>query len=342
MRIGLVGYGAGGSRFHLPFIQAAEQWQVVGVVTRSAARRELLAREAPGVPAFDTMDELINAGVDLVVITTPPATRRSLVLRALERGVHVVADKPFAPDADTARELVAAAERAGKVLTVYQNRRWDSDFLTLRQVIDSGELGQLWRANIVLDQNSVRSVELDPNDGLLRDLGAHVVDQAIQALGPVVRVDAHLDWLGSGEQRTDVGFSLGLHHESGTYSSVSASKLCGRDERTLAVYGQRGSYLSRMADVQSDQVKAGLRPATNPEVWGVPDAADWGELRTPSGSRRVAPVAGNHADFYRKLHRALAGNGPLPVTLEQAVHTVEVLDAARASALQGGSILLGR
>lgn len=338
MRIGIVGYGAGGSRFHLPFIEAIDEWQIVGVVTRSPKRRAQLEYRSAGMPVFDTMDELIDAGVDVVVLTTPPATRRELVLRALERGVNVVADKPFAPDAQIAKELIAAAKDAGKLLTVYQNRRWDSDFLTLRRVVESGELGSIWRANFVLDMDEPGSVEADPNDGLLRDLGAHLVDQAIQLLGPVARVSGHLDFIGSENRRTDVGFALGLHHTNGAFSQVAASKMCGRTERTMTIYGEHGSYGSRMNDVQVDQISAGLTPRNNADTWGVPDSSVWGELRTPGTSKTVVPEAGNHAEFYRQLYRALVEGTPAPVQLFEALHTVQVLDAARASALQGKTL----
>lgn len=370
MRIGLVGYGTGGRYFHTPFIQAASEWNLVGVVTRSAARRTELAADAPGVPAFDSLDALIDAGVDAVVISTPPDTRRALVLRALERGVHVVADKPFAPDLAVAQELAVAAERARRTLTVFHNRRWDTDFVTLREVVRSGAIGEPWRFRFVLDQDQPGTLDAGGAGGLLRDLGAHLVDQAVQLLGPVARVDAHLDWLAvrptaqprpvSGElpatatvpaspatdpagepsDATDVGFELGLHHESGAYSSLAASKLGFRSAREMAVYGSRGSYSSDMHDVQAEQVFAGERPATATR-WGSEDEARWGVVRTATETRRVPSAQTDYTDYYRALHRALAEGEPLAVTIPEALHTVAVLDAARVSAAEGRSVALG-
>lgn len=331
MRIGLVGYGFGGSHFHLPYIQAAGSWDIAGVVTRSAERRRLLEVECPGMPAFDSLDELLDAGVDVVVISTPPQTRRDLVLRALERGAHVVADKPLAPDAATARALASAAAAAGKVLTVYQNRRWDTDFLTLRRVADSGELGQIFRAHLVMDQADPSTLDFDPKGGLLRDLGTHLVDQAVQLLGPVARVDAALDWLTRDGVSVDVGFSLALHHENGTSSQVSASKLCGREARLMDLYASGGSYSSAMPDRQTDQMLAGQRPATDSRGWGMVGPEDFGVLHTGAGQRPVPPLPGNYAEYYRRLFAALEGTGPLPVELDDALHTVDILDAARAS-----------
>ena len=335
MRIGIVGFGVGGRLFHLPYVQAAAEWELVGVVARSESTRDALAAAAPGVPAFASLDALIDAGVDAVVITTPPATRRELVLRALERGVHVVADKPFAPDAETARELIAAAHAAQRTLTVFHNRRWDTDLVTLQAVLASGELGPVWRADFALEQDDRTVLDQGPDEGLLRDLGAHVVDQLTQLFGPVERVDAHLDWIGTGERRVDVGFFLGLHHASGVFSAVSSTKGARRDDRRMIVIGREGNYESHMSDVQVEQLRAGLTPSADADVWGVEAEERWGVLTTGAGAIRVPSQRGDYTEFYRDLHRALAAGETPNVTLEQALHTVAVLDAARASALTG-------
>ena len=134
MRIGLVGYGHGGRFFHAPLISSLPAATFVGVVTRSAERRQLLAAEHPGVPAFDSIGQLVEAGVDVLVISTPLKGRPALVLDAIEHEVAVVSDKPFAADAQQAQTLITMAERQGVQLSVYQNRRWDSDFLTVRKL----------------------------------------------------------------------------------------------------------------------------------------------------------------------------------------------------------------
>ncbi|KQZ11907.1 dehydrogenase [Microbacterium sp. Root53] len=339
MRIGLVGFGFGGQKFHLPYIQAAREWELAGVVTRSPARRAELAAQAPGVPAFDDLDALIDAGVDAVVLTTPPETRRALVLRALERGVHAVADKPFAPTADVARELADAARDAGRILTVFHNRRWDTDIRTLETVLAGGELGAVWRVVSRFDLDDPGTLEVGAAHGLLRDLGSHLVDQMTHLFGPVDRVSAHLDWIGEGDARVDAGFAVSLTHRGGVHSTISSSKLTRLAERELIVYGERGSYVSRMSDVQTAAVLRGERPA-EARAWGVEAEERWGVLRTADGERTVPSAAGDYGDYYRALHAAIAGDAELAVTLEQAVHTVEVLDAARESALEGRTIEL--
>ena len=141
MRLGLVGYGSAGgtSTPRSSSRQRASSW--LGVVTRSPERRAELAADLPGVPAYDSLADLLAAGVDAVTITTPPHTRRALVLQAIAAGVPTIADKPFAPDAQGGRELVAAAEEAGVPLNVFHNRRWDADIQTLAAVLEERRAG---------------------------------------------------------------------------------------------------------------------------------------------------------------------------------------------------------
>ena len=190
MRLGLVGYGFGGRFFHAPFIVAAEDVELVGVVTRSPQRRAELARDYPGIPAFDSQAALIAAGVDAVTITTPPETRRELVLEAVAAGVHVIADKPFAPTADDGRALVAAAAHASVVLNVFHNRRWDADIRTLAAVLSRGDVGELWRVESRFDADDPATLGTP-----LRDLGSHLVDQALWLLGPAQSIYADLEWV---------------------------------------------------------------------------------------------------------------------------------------------------
>lgn len=331
MRIGLIGYGVGGRYFHAPFITAAEDTELVGVVTRSPQRRAELAADYPGLPVFDSPDTLFAAGVDAVTITTPPETRRELVLQALAAGVHVVADKPFAPTAYGARELIAAAASADRLLSVFQNRRWDADIRTLAAVIAGGELGELWRIESRFDLDQPELLEGGPHGGLLRDLGAHVVDQAIWLLGPVRLVHANLDWTQSGDDRVDCGFTITLTHQSGVRSYVTSSKLNRMDARELRAFGSGGGYWSAGTDVQAQAIFAGRRPVTEGAAWGYEREELWGTLATAAGATRIPSARGAYQDYYTQFSAAVRGDGPLPVRAEEALHTIEVLDAARNS-----------
>jgi predicted dehydrogenase len=334
MRLGLVGYGVGGKYFHAPFIRAAEDVELVGVVTRSPERRADLAREYPGVPAYDSMADLIAAGVDAVTITTPPQTRRELVLAAVAAGVHVIADKPFAPTADGGRELVQAARDAGVVLNVFQNRRWDADIRTLAALLDRGDIGDLWRVESRFDLDDPDSLDAGPDGGLLRDLGSHMVDQMLWLLGPARKVYAELDWVDLEQGRTDCGFSISITHTSGVRSHLSSSKRNRIQERELRAYGSSGGYVARGTDVQAQAIFAGLRPEQLGTAWGYETAALWGTLTTESGGVRVPSEQGAYQNFYSQFAAALRGDADFPVPATEAVRTLALLDAARKSAIE--------
>jgi predicted dehydrogenase len=242
-------------------------------------------RDLTGVPVFGSLGDLLEAGVDAVTITTPPQTRRELVLEAIGRGVHVIADKPFAPTAAAGRDLVGAAEAAGVLLSVFHNRRWDTDITTLRGVLDSGKLGDIWRLDSRFDLDQPQTLEAGPDGGLLRDLGSHLVDQALWLLGPARLVSANLDWVELSEGRTDAGFVITITHATGAHSHISASKLNRLESRELRVFGSLGSYVSSQTDVQAQAIFAGARPL-DLEGWGYEAPERWGTLTGPNGCRR--------------------------------------------------------
>jgi predicted dehydrogenase len=334
MRLGLVGYGVGGRYFHAPFVVAAEGVELTGVVTRSPDRRAELAADLPGVPAYDSLGDLLAAGVDAVTITTPPQTRRALVLEAVAAGVPTVADKPFAPDAAGGRELVAAAKGAGVPLNVFHNRRWDADIRTLAAVLAAGELGELWVVESRMDQDNAATLEVGPDAGLLRDLGSHLVDQMLWLLGPARSVYAELDHVGQAGNRTDCRFVVSLAHAGGARSRVSASKINHVEDRELRAYGSSGSYVAHGTDVQAQAVFAGRRPVDEGDRWGYEAPEHWGTLNTAAGSAPVPSAQGAYQDFYARFAAALRGEGDFPVPADEAVHTLEVLDAARVSAAE--------
>lgn len=336
LRIGVVGYGMGGRYFHAPFIAAARNCALAGIVARAADTVAAARADWPEVPVFASLAEMIAAGVcDAVTITTPPQTRRALVLEAVAAGLHVIADKPFAPDAASARDLGRAAEAKGVTLGVYQNRRYDSDMQTLAKLVRDGRLGQVWRVHSRMDQDGAHTLEAGPTGGLLRDLGSHVVDQMIWLLGPVTQVFARMDFVDLPQGRTDAGFTLTLMHEGGAVSHVEASKLNHIDAREFRAYGELGFYASSTTDVQAQAIFAGKRPADDLVAWGYEPETSWGTLRTAAGAERIPAEQGRYHDYYEAFAEAVTCGGPAPVTAEQGARTLAVLDAARQSAAEG-------
>ena len=341
LRIGVVGYGTGGQHFHTPFIAAAEGCALAGIVARAPATVAKARADWPDTPIFPSLTAMISAGVcDAVTITTPPQTRRDLVLEAVAAGLHVVADKPFAPNFEGVMELDAVAKAKGVTLSVFQNRRHDADIQTLKKVIETDGLGTVWRIHNRMDFDDPATLEAGPEGGLLRDLGSHLVDQMIYLNGPVVSVTGHMDWVDLPEGRTDASFFITLGHENGRMSEASASKLNRFNLRELRAYGDKGAYVSHSTDVQAQQIFAGKRPVHDPEGWGFEPESHWGTLFTASGSAKVPSEQGRYHDYYTAFAKSVAEGTRPPVTAEEGARTLKVLDAARQSATEGRTIIL--
>lgn len=333
MRLGLVGYGTGGQHFHAPFIEATQDIELVGIVARAKDKIDAAKADFPNVPIYDSLSSMIEyANLDAVTITTPPHTRRELVLEAIAAGLHVVADKPFAPNAEVALEMTNAAKQKGVVLSVFHNRRFDTDLVTLQKTLQSGKLGQVWRLQSRFDLDDPSTLETGPEGGLLRDLGSHVVDQAIYLLGPVASVNANMDDIELPEGRTNASFSITLNHVTGAHSHLSASKVNRMIAKELIVYAENGSYHSYATDVQAQAIFAGKRPSDDLAAWGYQDQERWPILNTEHGSERVASEQGRYHDYYHLFVKAVNKGGTPPVTPEEAVHVLRVLDAANRSA----------
>ncbi|MGB0659098.1 MAG: Gfo/Idh/MocA family protein [Mangrovicoccus sp.] len=341
MRIGVVGYGTGGRHFHTPFIAAAKGCSLAGIVARAEKTIAAVREDWPDTPIFSSLSEMIAAGVcDAVTITTPPQTRRALVLEAIEAGLDIIADKPFAPNYEAAMHLAEAADKAGVTLAVFQNRRFDADMQTLRKLVLEDRLGKIWSVHSRMDQNSYETIEAGPTGGLLRDLGSHVVDQMIYLLGPVSAVDAQMDLHDFPEGLTDVAFTITLRHESGAHSHLSASKMNYLDAREFRAYGDKGSYQSLTTDIQAQDIFAGKRPVDDLEAWGYEPEANWGLLRSAAGTETIPSEQGRYHDYYEAFETAVRTKTAPPVTAQQGALTLAVLDAARMSAEQSRTVQL--
>jgi predicted dehydrogenase len=333
VRFGLVGYGMGGRLFHAPLIASAPGCQLAGVVTRSPLRRDELARDHPGTPAYDTLADLAGAGVAAVAISTPTATHTALAQQAIGLGLAVVSDKPFALDAAAARETTELAGRLGTVLSVYHNRRWDSDFLTLRRLIEAGELGSVHRFESRFERFRPAVSPRAAGGGVLLDLGSHLVDQALTLFGPVDRVYAELH-VRDDTGRDDDAF-VALHHRNGVLAHLWMSAIQGAPGPRLRVAGTTGSYLVDLLDGQEEALRAGRSPATDGDRWGAEPEQRWGQIRRGATTEPVPSARGRWDTFYPAFAGAVRGEGPVPVDPWDSVAGLEILDAARAAATSG-------
>jgi len=335
-RFGLVGYGSGGRIFHAPLLASADGVEFAGVVTRSPQRRAELAKDHPDVPAFDSLADLAAAGVQAVTVSTPAATHVPLAREAVALGLATVVDKPFALDAEAAREVTTLAAGAGVLLSVYQNRRWDSDLLTLRRLIGEGALGEVRRFESRFERWSPDREPPAAGGGTLLDFGAHLVDQAHLLFGPSTRVYAEMR--GDGELDDDV--FVALHHASGVESHLWGSWRQAAPGPRLRVTGTTGTYIVDGIDGQEAALKAGRSPAALGERWGVEPEHTWGRLYRGATGASVRSERGRWDTYYPAFAAAVRGEGASPVDPWDSVRNMDVLDAARISATTGETVSL--
>lgn len=338
LRVAIIGYGLAGRVFHAPLIAATRGLAVTSVVTSNPERQAQVAVDHPQARTLSGPDRLWERDDhDLVVIATPNDTHVPLAAVAIDHGLPAVVDKPLAVTAARGEELVLRAQRAGVLLTVFQNRRWDSDHLTLRRLLDGGHLGEViryesrferwrpapkpgsWRERLAPDQGG----------GLLLDLGTHLVDQALTLFGPVTHVYAEVDARRGLPADDDV--FIALRHGSGTVSHLRASAVTAAPGPRLRVLGTEAGFVRTALDSQEDRLRAGDRPDTVAD-WGVEPEAHRGRLVTGDASVPVPGERGAWGQFYALLATALREGGPPPVDPADAVATLRTLEHARRSA----------
>ncbi len=294
-------------------------------------------------------DELLAAagglGVGLVVVAAPNRAHVPVARAALAAGLAVVVDKPLAPTAAEGWDLVAEAERRGLLLTVFHNRRWDGDFLTVRRLVDSGALGEVWRFESRFERwRPERPADAwreraDPGEGggILLDLGSHLVDQALVLLGPPTSAYAEVARRRPGAEVDDDVF-VALEHGGGAWSHLWASSVAPRAAPRFRVLGSVAGYEVWGMDPQEEALKRGEHPGG--PGWGAPAPERRGTLGAGDQTVAVPTEAGDYGRFYESVVASLRSGGPPPVDPRDAVRTLEVLDAARRSAATGQTVTL--
>jgi scyllo-inositol 2-dehydrogenase (NADP+) len=344
VRVAIVGYGLAGQVFHAPLAEAAEGCRLVAVVTGDRERQALVRSRHPTAAVVPTVDELLAAadGFDLLVVATRNDSHVPIASSAVRLGKAVLVDKPLALTSASARDLVDLAAAAGVVLSVFQNRRWDSDQLTLRRLLDEGELGQVLRYESRFERwrpvpraGSWReALSGEQGGGLLLDLGSHLVDQALHLFGPARRVYAEVE---ARRGESDDDDFVAIEHESGVRSQLWAGALAGSPGPRLRVLGRAGAYVVEGLDSQEDVLRerGALPEGGNPE----PESA-YGRLVRGDESRVVPSERGRWDLFYPRLADAVRGAGPVPVDPADAVAALTVLEAARRSAREAAVVTL--
>ncbi|MGZ3598705.1 MAG: Gfo/Idh/MocA family oxidoreductase [Ktedonobacterales bacterium] len=345
VRVGIVGYGLAGSVFHAPLVSSTPGMAVAAIVTGDPERQARARRDYPNVTLHTTADEMLAdpSKLDLVVVAAPNRAHVPVGLAALEAGLPVVIDKPLAPSTNDAERLIQAAKQRGKLLSVFQNRRWDNDFLTVRKLIDADLLGAVTRFESrferfrpTLKGGWRERGEPEEGGGLLFDLGAHLIDQALVLFGWPTSVYAEMSVRREGALVDDDTF-VALRFAGGEVAHLWMSVIPRQLGPRLRLVGMRGVYEKQELDPQEEALRTGMRPGD--EGWGEEPRERWGHLVTSvedvAFDGHVGTVPGSYETYYALMRDALVHGGPPPVTAESSLATLRIIEAARESASRG-------
>ena len=332
VKTGLVGFGISAKVFHAPFLTTLPEFKLVSVVER---HQEESREKIPDIKVVKSIDELLqDASIELVVITTPNETHFPFTKAALEAGKHVVLEKPFTNTSKEARELVELAARSNTILSVYQNRRYVSDFLTIREILDKKLLGNIHTFEGHYDRyraearpNAWREAP-KPGSGILYDLGPHLLDQVLYLFGlprtmtadirlqrPHARVDDYFDL------RLDYGFLKVI---------LQAGMLVREPGPRYLVHGTKGSFVKFHEDPQEGKLRAGKAPVG--DSWGK-EPEEWhGLLHTEiNGSfvrEKYPSLAGNYGQYYKNLYESIRHQAPVPEKPAHGYNTIRLIELA--------------
>ncbi|GLX66155.1 oxidoreductase [Paenibacillus glycanilyticus] len=334
INVGIVGFGLSGQVFHAPIIQAVEGMEIAKVVSSNP---EKVKQHLPKVEVASSLEELLSdESIDLVVITSPNQTHYDYAKQALLAGKHVVVEKPFVNTSEEARDLIETARQQGKLLSVYQNRRWDNDFLTVKSLIEAGELGEIASYEAHYDRYRPQVSErwreqAGPGSGMLYDLGAHLIDQALHLFGKPDSVYADLMPQRAGSEVTDY-FHLILTYGTKRVILHSGSIVMQHGPK-FQVHGSQGSFVKYGLDSQEDMLRKGGLPG-QPE-WGQDLEQHYGELTVmvdgKSETRKVKTLQGSYERFYERMAEAIINHKPVPVEAEDAWNTIRIIELAMQS-----------
>jgi scyllo-inositol 2-dehydrogenase (NADP+) len=334
--VGLIGFGLAGRAFHAPVIRATPGLRLAAILQRHGNGA---AEEYPDVRVVRSVDELLDIReIRLVVIATPNETHAPIARQCLEAGRDVVVDKPFATTWKEAAELVELAWKCGRLITVYQNRRYDGDFQAIRQIVADGTLGRIVRFETNYDRfrpdlkPGAWRERVGPGAGILFDLGPHLIDHALVLFGlpEAVTADVRVERTAA---VVDDTFDVTLHYPAGMRAVLRSTMLAAAPRPRFVLHGTRGSFLKQTFDPQEINLRHGHIPESGP--WGGEPQEDWGVLTTMENDivikRSVPSATSDYRDYYANVRDAILGRAALAVTPEHALDLMRVLEMAQES-----------
>jgi scyllo-inositol 2-dehydrogenase (NADP+) len=328
----LCSFGMSGWVFHAPFIHVHPGFHLSAVLERS---KNLAEQKFPGIKTYRSLDELLaDTSIELVIVNTPNATHYEFAKKALLAGKHVVVEKPFTILVEEALELQSIAAGRERVLAVYHNRRWDSDFLTVRKIVEQGLLGEIVEAELHFDRYKTElSPKLHketpgPGTGALYDLGSHLVDQALQLFGLPYAVFADIRAVRA-VSKVDDYFEVLMYYNK-LRVRLKGTYLARETVPAYVLHGSKGSFLKSRADVQEAGLQAGKTPGAGD--WGKEAESEKGLLHTELAGKTVRELVdtekGNYMEFYTGLQAAIREGGAVPVSAEDGTNVIRIIKAA--------------
>jgi scyllo-inositol 2-dehydrogenase (NADP+) len=341
--VGLIGFGLAGRAFHAPVIRAVPGLRLAAILQRSGSEA---AEQYPEMRIVRSVEELLSIeSIRLMVIATPNDTHYPFARQCLAAGRDVLVDKPFTTALAEAVALVQFAQQSGRLLTVYQNRRYDGDFQAIRQLVASGALGRIVRFETNYDRfrPQIRPgawrEKSGPGTGILFDLGPHLIDHALMLFGfpEAIMGDVRIE---RDNAVTDDAFDIVLQYPGGMRALLRATMLAASPRPRFVLHGTRGGFFKQSFDPQENNLRRGEIPKDAP--WGAEPEADWGVLTVYNGEnptqRRIPSGTGDYRDFYVNLRDAILGKATLAVTPQHALDVMRMLELARQSSQTGTTI----
>ncbi len=347
INVGIIGFGLAGRVFHGPIIDSIEGAKIKKIYTSSPENTKIAEDLHPEAKIVTDVNKIFSdKDIDLVVVLSPNTNHYELALAAIEAGKAVVVDKPFMVNAKDCDDIIAKAKAKGVMLSVYQNRRWDADYQTIKKLSKEGLLGEVFE--IVSNYNryapNVKGAWRDqdiPGSGMLFDLGSHLIDQVVDFFGNPISIMADVRTQRP-EAKVDDHFHLIMKFKNNAKATLKCGMLVRAELPRFVVYGQNGSYVKYGMDVQEDALKAGIRPKDMPEDWGKEPAENSGIIHTTINGiniqGEVESVVGDYRHYYRNIFAAMRGEEQLIVTPEQARNTIRIIEYAMESNKTGMQI----
>ena len=337
IKTAIIGYGFSATTFHLPFILTLPPFRFTAISTSKGAQVE---QQHPGVEIYADAEALLTqCDADLVIITAPNETHFALARLALQQGKHVVLEKPFVTRVEQGEELIALAKKQKRVLSVYHNRRWDGDFLTVQKLIAENRLGTVryFESHFDRFRPEVRKRWRESDvegGGILFDLGPHLLDQALQLFGPPKAITAQVRTMRPRAEVDDF-FHITLHYPE-RLAVLRSSPYCAAPNLRFEVQGDAGSYVKYGLDPQENRLKAGTLPVT--ADWGQEHPEQFGQLFTAESAPPVTTETGGYQHYYHQLASAILEGGEVPVSAEQALRNIRLIHLARQSSASGQTV----